>query len=500
MTVRCTLYSTVIKVVFADSIEDNFEENGYRTDVMIGKTFNADSADKLTYTKTESGYFNFPDGQNAISFRFNGKLKTGETKEVVFTQDDFEIKPEELHGYRHTLTFKYTVVNPDDGYITLKVKTEKEKTIDTSVGINPDRIVSEGTQDIGTAKLASSLWSGSVKLSAYTTAEEGSDVKIEYRIADVTTRAEEGWIPLETQKDEAEGENYYSANLTLAPSTVYEYRLTVNGEPAGDVQSVETPVAPQIPNGGFEEWYEESGLLNNKFMSPSKDKASKWWHTGNGGSTMLSGSDWITQPNSDVRTDANGTTSAYMRVKKVAGKLASGNIFIGNFLGTIGTEGGSVAFGREFPYNYKPKKLRFWVKANAGKDDTNNLYVILGKMNGPHVVNTTTKGPSFIDFTQNSETITYCDGKTADNATKPSSKQDPNNAEGKIIAWGSWDNSGSIAEWTMVELDLTYNTGEGYDGVMPNYLIINATTCKRGDYFEGSTDSWMYLDDVEFVY
>ena len=35
---------------------------------------------------------------------------------------------------------------------------------------------------------------------------------------------------------------------------------------------------------------------------------------------------------------------------------------------------------------------------------------------------------------------------------------------------------------------------------MPNYLMITASASYRGDYMEGSTDSKMYLDDIEFVY
>ncbi|WP_427926906.1 PCMD domain-containing protein [Alistipes indistinctus] len=39
-----------------------------------------------------------------------------------------------------------------------------------------------------------------------------------------------------------------------------------------------------------------------------------------------------------------------------------------------------------------------------------------------------------------------------------------------------------------------------YASEKPNVLILTASASYRGDYFEGSTDSNLYLDDIEFIY
>ena len=54
-------------------------------------------------------------------------------------------------------------------------------------------------------------------------------------------------------------------------------------------------------------------------------------------------------------------------------------------------------------------------------------------------------------------------------------------------------------EWH--ELYIPFEKVEGIDeSVVPNYIVLTATCSGYGDYFTGSTDSWMYIDDVELVY
>jgi hypothetical protein len=78
-----------------------------------------------------------------------------------------------------------------------------------------------------------------------------------------------------------------------------------------------------------------------------------------------------------------------------------------------------------------------------------------------------------------------------------------------LVAWGSWSrtqsgisvNGGTETtdidgtQWTKIEIPLQY---VGTD--KPNYLVISCAASAYGDYFAGSTDSYMYVDDFEFVY
>ena len=57
----------------------------------------------------------------------------------------------------------------------------------------------------------------------------------------------------------------------------------------------------------------------------------------------------------------------------------------------------------------------------------------------------------------------------------------------------------SNTEWH--ELYIPFENIEGTDDSSgANYLVLTATCSGYGDYFTGSSDSWMYIDDIELVY
>lgn len=295
------------------------------------------------------------------------------------------------------------------------------------------------------------------------------------------------------------GDDIYTTALPLARiGTRCEYRLLLDGVPTGAVQDIAYPQGPQVYNAGFEIWTGSSPLL--PYMSENSDQ---WWDTGNHGSATLNVN--VTTKANDARPGSSGTTSAKLQSQKVAmlglGKFAAGNIFVGKYLATDGTDG-VIGFGKPFAFTYRPKALRFWYKGTAGTvdnaggsvgngdSDVNQVYICLCKMGGPHVV-ATKRSDTFLDFAANHKTMPYCtslDGKSSTN----------DRSDGHIIAWAEWNNTQSMAEWTEITLDLHYN--EEYEGEVPTFLMLTASASKYGDYFAGSTSSTMYLDDMELVY
>lgn len=492
VSVLCTLKSTVVKVLYAHSIVEHFNAGGYQTDVMIGDTFDEAGANKLTYTESKDGYFNFPDGQNKISFRFNGQLKDGGSK--VFTREGFELDADKLHGYRHTLEFSYTVVEPDKGYITLNVKVEEETTTDDVMGIDPDAVIAEGAKEMSKKETAAAVWNGESKLTAYSTAEDKSNIKIEYRKGEAV-RADD-WTVLDTYEDDED--NYYYAMLPLEPDTRYEYRLTVNGEQDGDICTLTTPAYVQIPGGGFEEW-----STQGKAPSPYIDANNQWWDTGN--SAAADYGVVLTTGRSGGRPGTQGAMCAELVSKYAVIKLAAGNIFIGKFLALDGTDG-VVAFGKPLDFTFRPKAVTFWCKckvgninrvkntppngAKEGDPDCVNVYVCLTNMGGPHIVNTK-KPETYMSFDEPLKTISYCTNVNGKNSTN-----DKDN--GRVIAYKSWDYYDTDEDWHKVTLELDYN--EEYDDVAPNYLMFTASANKYGDYYTGCDSNELLIDDVEFVY
>ena len=336
-------------------------------------------------------------------------------------------------------------------------------------------------------------WNDGAQLRAYVFDEAAADVKILYR-----ERGTEEWIEAAAAATTQGG--VYAAPATLRPNTPYECRLhfgqkAVNG---ASEQRIEV-LGPQVSNAGFERWTGSSPLL------PYASDADQWWDTGNHGSATLKKN--VTTNVEDPRPGSSGSTAAKLQSQHVAmlgiGKFAAGNIFLGKYLGTDGTDG-VIGFGKPFDFTYRPRKLTFWYKGSVGTvdyaggavgngdSDVSQVYILLCKTSGPHVVKTR-KGneDTFLDFSKNSKTITYC---SAPNGTDSGNDR----TDGKIIAWAEWTNQVSTAEWKQITLTLHYN--EEYEGEVPTYLMLTASASKYGDYFAGSTGSVMYLDDFELVY
>ena len=306
------------------------------------------------------------------------------------------------------------------------------------------------------------------------------------------------WTAMPQLNEVKAAEKFYSAvEPNFARDTEYEVQLYVDNKPKGAPISGKTQAgAPGvIPNAGFETWTQPG-----KSLLPYDGE--QFWDTGNHGSTTLGDSWNITTNQDDPRPDSPGTTSAKLASKWVIMKFAAGNIFVGQYAGTDGTDG-VIAFGKPFTFNYRPKKLRFWYKANIGKinrgsgapgvstgdPDPNEIYIMLCNMGGPHIVATKDKN-TFV--TPYNKTISYC----TDGSYSKSSKNDK--TDGHVIAYGVWNNTQNVGEWTMHELELTYNSE--YEGEIPNYLMLTASASKYGDYFMGYDSNWLQLDDVELVY
>ncbi|MCM1151786.1 MAG: PCMD domain-containing protein [Alistipes sp.] len=326
-----------------------------------------------------------------------------------------------------------------------------------------------------------------------------TEVKMEYR-----KQGESEWSVAELTH---ESDDIYSTKPDLAAlGADYEYRLLLDGTTAGAAHQVSYPAGPQIYNAGFEVWSGSKPLL--PYQSET-DRNDQWWDTGNHGSSKANIN--VTTKENDTRPGSSGSCSAKLTSQKASllgiGKFAAGNIFLGKYLGTDGMDG-VIGFGKPFDFTYRPKALSFWYKGNigtinergndtpshiqSGDSDVSQVYICLCKMGGPHVVKTKSgNGNTLLDFSKNSKTMSYCTKQNGINSTN-------DGTEGHIVAWAEWTNSQSMPEWTEITLELHYN--EEYEGEVPTYLMLTASASKYGDYFTGSTSSFMYLDDMELVY
>lgn len=324
---------------------------------------------------------------------------------------------------------------------------------------------------------AQDLWFGTANMSAVVTNPATTEVSVKYRIS-----GNGEWTTLPAIKG-ADGYTYTAQATDFKPNQTYEYQLFENGTASGEVKSETTPAGTQIPNAGFEEWH-QSG---NPWF-PYAEGGSEFWATGNPGSTSIGSSYNVTTRQADPRPGSSGQYSAKLQTTKVVIKLAAGNIFVGSFGEILGTAG-TVNMGQPFSFNARPTKLRVWYKGNVGGGDKSRIFVCLTNMTKPgctyHTINTKS---GEID-------------KTVLDPTKEflyTNLQDPSTLEGHILGYGDLLIEQTQSEWTMIEIPINYR--KKYESEKPNVLILTASASYRGDYFEGSTDSNLFLDDIEFVY
>ena len=282
-------------------------------------------------------------------------------------------------------------------------------------------------------------------------------------------------------------EGYYKSEITgLKPGTTYQYQIFEDDKPSGVICEFTTEAPVQLPNAGFEKW-DETG----KVIYPNEIGAS-YWDSGNTGATTL-GKDYnITTKDASVKH--SGEYSANLASRKIITQFAAGNIFIGKYLETVmeGFTGhGVLGIGR--PFTSRPIALRGYVKYISGNvdeggdkisDDTPDQGII-------YMALTDDRGPAY-----------EYGGEKWSFIIRTKDKQFFSKDNENVIAYGEnvWTES-TVGEG-MHEFVIYFDYDEKTDGKtrIPTRLLLVAAASRYGDYFQGSTRSMMWLDDLELIY
>ena len=277
----------------------------------------------------------------------------------------------------------------------------------------------------------------------------------------------------------------------LTPGTTYEYQVLEGDKVSNQTCEFTTEAALQLPNSGFENWSGDSP----KLIHGSGEEM--FWDSGNHGSATLKEN--VTTPDGSVKH--GGNYSAKLESKFVAfwgiGKFAAGNLFIGDYLKTDGTDGilgigrpmGKDASGR--PVTSRPLALRGYIKYISGKVDYGKEQIPNGSQDIGIIYMALTDG----------------EGKAYENShwsfiikTKEKLFFDKNAAD--VIAYGekTWEQSTEGEGMIPFEIRFDYNAKQDGKTRIPNRILIVAAASKFGDYFQGSTGSTMWLDDLELIY
>ena len=343
--------------------------------------------------------------------------------------------------------------------------------------------------------------------SAYVTAMAvaGKETVFHYR-----SKGSSDWNVVSTDDVASDGGAFTAHIRGLEPATNYEV-MVVSGGDSTEPMEFQTAPATRIPNGSFEYASLVNGTNYYKFYDPFcgvEEGETMFWGSGNGeGSEGTSGSAGmgIIITTIDKQSKVDGKQSVCAQTSQMAGILAAGNLFTGQFAGLVGTEGGMVNFGR--PWTTRPTAMKLYCRYTTSKIDiigkkmppgvtlTNDDYdraqikVAIGNWNyrtyggtkdSPVHVNTT-DASTFVDFSKDSSTI----------------------ANGELIIHkdsyilnGAGQVDAATYEWAEYTIPLNYHTLEE----VPTHIIISCASSQYGDYFTGCSTSKLWIDKVELVY
>lgn len=312
---------------------------------------------------------------------------------------------------------------------------------------------------------------------------EPTAMRFEYKTADA-----DEWTTVTAAN---EGGNYKATLTALTPATTYVYRMVYEkGEEnyVSDEVSFTTEAATPLPNGNLDDWY-MSGKTWYPVTENDYNVSGSFWDSSNPATTTGAGALVNKNPTQGNSTTVHtsGGQSAELKSQYASafgiGKFAAASLYTGKFNSLVGTNGAKIDFGQSFVS--RPTALHGWFHYTSGKidyrggntpeglgemgtDDLCSIYVALSKKQ-KQVDNTKTE--TFLDLENDADIIAY--GQLAD---------------AEAVTTNGWK------EFT---LNFKYKTLDPQDSY---YLIIVFSSSKYGDYFTGSTNSVMYVDDLELVY
>ena len=293
----------------------------------------------------------------------------------------------------------------------------------------------------------------------------------------------------------------------LEPGVEYEVSGYTDGKLSEEEpKAVTTSLPYQMPNADMEKWTKEGAC-----WYPASSVLDLYWGTGNPGGTSLGDQFNLTYPlyksgnPENVPADSEGEVSAFMGSQNVLGmKFAAGNLFVGHYGETNGTNA-TVYFGRPLSQDVKPVALRFKTKYARGGID----WVTAGKYQQAKKDQIYHIGSKQIEVVGGEPDLTkvfFCLTDWASphcvNSADEKTFFDPRTAAG-VYGLGYFDSHNNpemivdhTERWHTMTLPIEYTNPE----VKPTHLVLTFTCSGYGDYFTGSSNSWMYIDDVELLY
>ncbi|MFI3283072.1 MAG: PCMD domain-containing protein, partial [Rikenellaceae bacterium] len=320
------------------------------------------------------------------------------------------------------------------------------------------------------------FWGNTATFNVYTTYSGISEIKVRYRYSGDTSwssymtaeQVSSNTWSVQNTSEWSEGTNgsgltIYNLTRGILPSKDYEVQISIDGVES-DIAEVTSSATTQTVT---------YGNLNDSSMS--------CFTTSNSGSTSWASGNNSTTSSLCTYFSSGNYAGVYMKTTSAAGVLAAGNLFTGVFSmsGTLNSTG-NASFGQAFEWLARPTSLKVTYKAAPRSDDKGRVFIALVDWSSRQTVSV--NGLS-------STVSGIWDPETTDSVI----------SDNDIIGYGSVLFGETTSDFAEVTVPINYyNKITKPDNTYT--IVISCTASYKGDYLEGTEDSELWIDNIEFGY
>lgn len=466
-TVTCTLANVKVTVNFDESFVKAFQSAAA---TVASKVSGVNPLNFVMGTASGSAYFPVGDLTATIAVTNKAGIQHSQTNEIT------NVKA------RDHYILNYKVASSGNGSVNVVVDgTEKTYTYTFEV---PTKSTTKLQVNAANAWSRFASLEGEVVSSASTL--DDANMTFEYKASDATA-----WTSLAPTKDG----NLFKATLKgLEPNKTYSYRLKYSDgaeEYMSDAVSFTTEGVTALVNGNLDGWYKSGKTWYAASQDYFTTNGGSFWDSSNPGTTTGAGALVNVNPTqgNSATVHTMGGQSAELKSQYASafgiGQFAAASLYAGKFNSLVGTNGAKIDFGQ--PFTSRPTQLHGFFQYTAGvidyKGDSTpaDLGIVKDK--------TLDQCAVYIALTTKAYQV---------NNTDLSTFIDFNNDPG-IVAYGELPASDCVSTngaWKEFAIDLKYHSLT----TKPTHIIVVCSSSKYGDYFTGSTNSVMYVDDLELIY
>ena len=254
------------------------------------------------------------------------------------------------------------------------------------------------------------------------------------------------------------------------PEDFVKYTIT-SQDGLGTEEYIFTIRDNQIPNAGFENWFQETGMNSQPFLQPGKYLESSVWATTNMG-TSIYGMYGTTPLELGTNKMAKIETLETVAIPIVAGAMYVGKFYLDAAIADPGNPAAAAKLG--IPFFGKPTAVQFNYSFKSGDQliqaalkDPGNLF------GGFDIYN--------LEGTDKFGIKAVLEKRTGDVVT--------------IIAQAEYQSDQEIAEMTEMNMELEYLSDDD-----PTHFHISFSPSVDGGMFKGAIGSTLIIDDLKMIY